>query len=63
MLNKIKTYILNIFNEMKKVSWPTRNELVNSTIVVIIISVIVAAIVGLLDFIFTTGLTAILRPR
>ncbi len=63
MFEKIKKYILNIINEMKKVTWPTRSELINSTIVVIIISAIVALIVGVLDFIFTSSLTFILKPR
>ena len=38
--------------ELKKVTWPTRKELVNSTIAVIVIVVITAIIVFLLDVVF-----------
>lgn len=63
MLSKIRTYVVNVIGEMKKVSWPTRSELVNSTIVVIIISAIAAVLVGILDFIFATSLSLVLRSR
>jgi preprotein translocase subunit SecE len=46
---------------MRKVTWPTRSEVTNSTIVVIVISVIVAAIIFALDTFFTTALGLIIR--
>jgi preprotein translocase subunit SecE len=46
---------------MRKVTWPTRTELINSTIVVIVISAIVAVIIFVLDTIFANALTLILR--
>ena len=46
---------------MRKVTWPTRRELINSTIVVIIISAIVAVIIYILDIIFSRGLTIIVQ--
>lgn len=39
--------------ELKKVSWPTRNETVKLTLVVIAVSVIVGTYIGALDFIYT----------
>ncbi|UCG93515.1 MAG: preprotein translocase subunit SecE [candidate division WOR-3 bacterium] len=54
-------YIKKVYTEMRKVTWPTRNELMNSTIVVIVISVIVAVIIFVLDTIFANGLTFIIR--
>ena len=38
---------------MAKVKWPTRQETINYTIVVIAVSLAVAAFLGALDFIFT----------
>jgi preprotein translocase subunit SecE len=38
-----------VANEMKKVTWPTRQELVSSTIVVIITTIISSAFLGLFD--------------
>ncbi|MGB9721674.1 MAG: preprotein translocase subunit SecE [bacterium] len=61
MLNKILEYIKNIFLEMKRVTWPTKNELVNSTIIVIVISIFVAALIFVLDRIFTGLLGIVIR--
>ncbi len=61
MLNKIRDYIKNVYYEMRKVTWPTRSEVTNSTIVVVVISFIVAVIIFALDTIFTTILGLILQ--
>jgi len=39
---------------MKKVNWPTRKETIRYTLIVIGISVAVAAFLGTFDFLFTT---------
>lgn len=41
---------------MKKVTWPTKKETYNYTILVIGISLAVAVFLGALDFIFNLGL-------
>jgi preprotein translocase subunit SecE len=46
-------YLLETRDELKKVVWPKRAEVVRLTGVVIIISVAVGAYVGGLDFVFT----------
>lgn len=47
------TYIKNCYNELvHKVSWPSRSELINSTVVVMIASVIIAIFVAGVDFVF-----------
>ena len=61
MVNKIGDYIKKIYMEMRKVTWPTRSELVNSTIVVIVISAIVAVIIFTLDTLFSNVLTLLVR--
>ncbi len=38
---------------MAKVKWPTRSDTLNYTIIVIGVSLAVAAFLGVLDFIFT----------
>ncbi len=47
-------------SELKKVVWPTWSQLVNNTVVVVVISLIVALIVGVFDFIAGQGITALL---
>lgn len=61
MLKKIRDYLKNVYYEMRKVTWPTRSEVTNSTIVVVVISLIVAVIIFALDTVFTTVLGLVLR--
>jgi len=46
---KIKTFILEVKTELTKVSWSTRQELMSSTVVVIVITAITAAFIGVID--------------
>lgn len=56
LINYIKASIL----EMKKVTWPTKKETVDYTVLVIGVSLAVAAFLGGLDFIFQKGLETFL---
>ncbi|MGQ1891693.1 preprotein translocase subunit SecE [Thermophagus sp. OGC60D27] len=52
-MEKIKAYLKDVHHELiNKTSWPTWSELQNSAIVVMIASVIIAAVVYLMDFSF-----------
>lgn len=57
---RIRTFLKAVINEMKKVSWTGRKELLSTTVVVIILSVIVATIIGIMDLIFSGALKALL---
>ena len=47
--------------ELKKVVWPSRDDVVSSVKVVIISTILIAIILGLLDFGFTQAFRAIMR--
>ena len=49
-MNKIVTFLKEVRVELSKVSWPTRNQTVLYTLIVIGISLFMAAFLGLLDF-------------
>lgn len=51
-MDKFITFLKEVRAELAKVSWPTRNQTVQYTIVVIAISLVMAVFLGLLDFIF-----------
>ena len=53
MFGKISKFLKEVKVEMGKVSWPTREELISSTAVVIVVSLIFAVIVGTLDTLLT----------
>lgn len=50
MANKLVAYIQESRDELRKVVWPTRRETMRNTFVVIAISLVVAAFLGLADF-------------
>jgi preprotein translocase subunit SecE len=54
MLSKITTFLKEVRLEMKKVNWPTRQQTLRYTFIVIGISVAVAVYLGAMDFILTT---------
>lgn len=49
---KGKGYLKGVKAELKKVIWPSKKQTVNYTAVVILISIIVALMVYILDFVF-----------
>ena len=40
----------NMFHELKKVSWPTKKDLINYSVVVFVFMIIMGAIIGVIDF-------------
>jgi len=52
MIKKIRTFFEEVRSELKKVSWPKKDELIRSTSVVIVMILLTAVIVGVLDYIF-----------
>ena len=59
-MKKIINYFRSALAEMKKVTWPTRQETYRYTILVIAISLGVAAFLGGLDYLFSQGLQILL---
>ncbi|MCK5416521.1 preprotein translocase subunit SecE [Candidatus Parcubacteria bacterium] len=55
-MNSLIRYIKESFEEMKKVTWPTKKEAKRYTILVVGISAAVAAFLGGLDYVFSTML-------
>ncbi len=49
MLEKIKTFLSETKAEMRKVTWPTRDELIGSTKIVIIATFVVTLFIGIVD--------------
>jgi preprotein translocase subunit SecE len=49
MLNKVKEFFREVKVEMKKVVFPTREELIGSTWVVIITVIIISLFLGIID--------------
>jgi preprotein translocase subunit SecE len=50
--NAITRYFRETWAEMKKVRWPTRQEAQNLTLIVLAVTIGMAAILGTLDYLF-----------
>lgn len=46
------TFITGIIDELKKVTWPTKNETLRLTIIVVLISLIIGVYIGIIDVLF-----------
>ena len=46
-------YLTEVREELRRVSWPTRQQTLQKTSIVIVVSIIVGTYIGVLDFAFT----------
>jgi preprotein translocase SecE subunit len=51
-LDKSKIFIIESKDELKKVSWPNKDQLKNSTRAVVVISILSGIFIGLADYLF-----------
>lgn len=59
MLEKIKQFFKEVRSELTKVTWTSREELIYSTFIVIVVSIILAVFIGVVDMVLS-GLTNML---
>jgi len=59
--NAIIKYILQAKEELKKVVWPTKKQLISHTYLVIGISLVVAAFLGIADYFFNSGVEQLIK--
>lgn len=60
IMSKFSEYLKETKIELKHVIWPNRRQTVYYTIIVIVLSVLVAYLLGLFDFAFLQGLQKII---
>ncbi len=58
--NRIKRWWRETVGELRKVTWPTPREAMRLTKIVILVMIIMGAVLGGLDFIFTKLIGAVL---
>jgi preprotein translocase subunit SecE len=46
-------YFRETYFEVKKVSWPTRREAVNLTVIVILVTTFLSIVLGIIDWIYS----------
>ena len=60
MLNSIKNYFVGAWAEMKKVSWPTKKQTFNYSVLVIGISLGLALVFSVTDYVLNAGISTLL---
>jgi len=61
MFERLRTYMREVWLEMGKVTWPTRDELRESTLVVIVASLVVTVFIFVVDRILDSGVSGLIR--
>ncbi len=58
-MEKLQRYLKETSAELRKMTWPTKDELIGSTVVTCVVSFVVAIFIGIVDRILTYGIHAI----
>jgi preprotein translocase subunit SecE len=58
-MGKIVQFVKESYAELRKVIWPSREDVIGSVKVVIISTVIIAAVLGLVDVLLLLGVRAV----
>ncbi len=56
MFSAIRQYFIEAYGEMKKVTWPTREQAITYSALVIVLSVGVAVFFSIIDYVFDLGI-------
>jgi len=61
--NRLINYFKDSFQELNKVSWPTKNQAIKLTFIVLGFIFAMAIVFGIFDFIFNTGYRELIKLR
>ena len=61
MIDKVAKFVKEVKQELTKVAWPSKYELRDSTIVVIVLSILLAVFIGVVDYGLSRMSTLIFR--
>ncbi len=59
MLKKTRTFLTDVRVELKKVTWPNRQDTLSSTAVVIVVVFIISFYLGFIDILLSRMVTAL----
>jgi len=61
IIRRVQNYLRDISGELKKVTWPSRNDLQKTTIAVFISSIFFGIYLFVVDFVFSTLINEVIR--
>ena len=50
-VDRTRQFLVGVRDEMKKVTWPTRDELVKATRMIVVLSIMLGITIGLMDYV------------
>jgi preprotein translocase subunit SecE len=64
-VSRTRDFLAGVREEMKKVTWPTRDELIKATRMIVVLSIVLGVVIGLMDWllqlIFVEGIARLAR--
>ncbi|MDA8426365.1 MAG: preprotein translocase subunit SecE [Treponema sp.] len=60
-MKKIMQFFKESYAELRKVVWPSRDDVISSTKVVIVSTIVLALVLGSIDFLLVAGIDVIFR--
>ena len=51
-VGQTRHFLVGVREEMKKVTWPTRDELVKATRMIVVLSILLGLVIGLMNYVF-----------
>ncbi|MDA1060406.1 MAG: preprotein translocase subunit SecE [bacterium] len=60
-MNAVKNYFKTSLEELTKITWPTKNQAVRLTIIVLVFCVLIAAFMAGVDYLLNMGSTYLLK--
>ncbi len=61
VITRTRDYFQGAFGEMKKVTWPTKKQTIQYGVFVIAMSISLMVFLGTLDYIFSIGVTQLIK--
>jgi len=61
MFNKISKFFNDVYQELGKVAYPSKHELIGSTIVVVVMSILVSIFIGAVDFVLKEMVNVLIK--
>jgi preprotein translocase SecE subunit len=60
VISGLRNYMTDAWSELKKVAWPTRQTVINLTLIVIAVSIAVGAYIAVLDIVLKSAVDQVL---
>jgi len=60
-LKRLKQFVVEVWSELKKTTWPGKTEVYGTTVVVIVTVLVCAAYLWVVDIILNAGMGAVFR--